>query len=289
MTADLEPLWRWVREREEVRRRKDQGGPPPWTTDRILSSYRFCCVRREDDRVTRWIRDHVRVPYAGHPDLWFMLAICRQVNWPDTLAELIGEGAWPDRGDFSLGQVARVLRARRARGDKVYTGAYTISAPAERGADKQAYVAEVILGGLYRSRGDFFDGRGWGVDTMERTHRMVSAHRGWGVFMSYQLVVDLRFCDGVLGGAPDRESWAAAGPGTVRGLNRLHGRPTGAALGQEQALKEMRAIYERVERETGVRVDLSDVPNILCETDKYLRVLHGEGEPRARYVPGRGW
>jgi hypothetical protein len=43
-----------------------------------------------------------------------------------------------------------------------------------------------------------------------------------------------------------------------------------------------------VEDETSVQMDFSDVPNALCETDKYLRVLHGQGKPRALYVPGRG-
>lgn len=40
---------------------------------------------------------------------------------------------------------------------------------------------------------------------------------------------------------------------------------------------------------TGVSMDFSDVPNILCETDKYLRVKLGEGTPRARYVLSRGY
>ena len=35
-------------------------------------------------------------------------------------------------------------------------------------------------------------------------------------------------------------------------------------------------------------MDFSDVPNILCETDKYQRVALGEGKPRALYVVGRG-
>jgi hypothetical protein len=50
----------------------------------------------------------------------------------------------------------------------------------------------------------------------------------------------------------------------------------------------MRAIYRVVQGETGVDMDFSDVPNILCETDKYLRVKNGEGKPRALYVAGRG-
>jgi hypothetical protein len=51
----------------------------------------------------------------------------------------------------------------------------------------------------------------------------------------------------------------------------------------------MRAIYEIAYDHTRVEMDFSDVPNILCETDKYLRVKNGEGKPRALYVAGRGF
>ena len=290
MATDYAPLWRWIREREQIRIKKEQLSlPPPWTADPILGGYRFCNVRREDDRVTRWIRQHVREPFAEHPLLWFMLCICRQINWPDTLSELIAtEGAWPSHDTFSLRCLARTLNARRARGDKVYTGAYVVPAPQVRGADKQVHIAEVVLGDLHRRAADLDDGRGWGVRSLHSTHDFLRQSSGWGPFLAYQAVVDMRFCDRLLARAPDRSTWAAAGPGTLRGLNRLHGRRVDASLTQEQALDEMRAIFAQAPYETGVTMDFSDVPNALCETDKYLRVAQDEGRPRAKYVPGRG-
>ena len=47
-------------------------------------------------------------------------------------------------------------------------------------------------------------------------------------------------------------------------------------------------IYHTIKNMISVDIDFSDVPNILCETDKYLRVKLGQGTPRALYVPGRG-
>lgn len=128
----------------------------------------------------------------------------------------------------------------------------------------------------------------WRQTHVESAHAMIQRFPGWGAFLAYQAVVDMTFCDQLLGHAPDRQTWAAAGPGTLRGLNRLHGRPLIAHVSQAQAREEMRAIYQVATYETGVAMDFSDVPNILCETDKYLRVQHGEGKPRAKYVPGRG-
>jgi hypothetical protein len=289
MTApDYSPLWSWIREREAIRVKKESGLPPPWTDDPILATYRFCNVRREDDLVTRWIQNHVRDPYHDHPMLWFMLCVCRQVNWPGTLAELIQSKAWPDNPSFHPAKMAAVLRARRERDNKVYTGAYMIPAPAKKGADKQAYIAEVVLGDLWRRAPEFGAWFARKAPTLQGTHERIRRSLGWGEFLAYQAVVDMRFSDRLLAAAPDRASWAAAGPGTLRGLHRLHGRALTAPISQEQALDEMRAIYTVALHETGVAMDFSDVPNVLCETDKYLRVHLGQGRPRARYVPGRG-
>lgn len=286
-SPDYSTLFYWVRERERIRVAKDSGQPHPWTTDAILATYRFCNVRREDDRGTVWIRKHIRERFAGHEHLWFMLCIARQINWPDTLADLMSPGGgWPFDADFDPKLMTSSLNARKARHEKVYTGAYMISAPSTKGADKQSFIAETVCGALW-SRRDIFAKHFAGSPTLQRTHELITRSNGWGQFMAYQAVVDMRFTS-LLSGAEDLATWAAAGPGTLRGLNRLHGRAVDATIDQSRALKEMRAIYNVVQQETGVAMDFSDVPNILCETDKYLRVKNGEGKPRALYVVGRG-
>jgi hypothetical protein len=283
-TPDYSPLFFWVREREKIRSSKDCNCPWPWTDDAILSTYRFCNVRREDDRVTKWIDQFIRLPFAGHQYLWLMLCVARQINWPETLADLISNGAWPDYQKFDPAEIAIILNRRKLNGQKIYTGAYMISAPAQKGADKQRYIAEVVIGDLWRRR-DLFRLAPY---TLQGKHEWITRSNGWGQFMAYQAVVDMRFT-GLLRDAQDVATWAAAGPGTIRGLNRLHGRNVDGGLPQAQALAEMRAIYKVVVAETGVQMDFSDVPNILCETDKYLRVKRGEGKPRALYIAGPGW
>jgi len=286
---DYTPLFAWVREREGIRLKKESGVPTPWTDDQILATYRFCNVRREDDRVTVWIRENIRKPFAAAKYLWLMMVIARLINWPDTLSELITTSAWPRGDDFDPQELGTVLNLRKERGDKVYTGAYMIPAPAERGADKQTWLAETVIGDLWRRRDRFHSylhGRAAEHATLQGVHELLMRTQGLGEFLAYQAVVDMRFTS--LLKYSTGKNWAAAGPGTIRGLNRIHGRPLKYSLGQERALSEMRAIYKVVQEETGVEMDFSDVPNILCETDKYLRVKNGEGKPRALYVPGRG-
>src|SRR5438128_138100 len=108
----------FIAEREEIRRRREAGEPPPWTDDPVMREWRFCNVRREDDRVTRWIAANWRGPNADNPDLWFPMCVARFVNWPDTLAEIGFPVPW-DAERF-----LEVMAARKARGEKCYGGAY---------------------------------------------------------------------------------------------------------------------------------------------------------------------
>ena len=283
MDPNYEPLWHWMKAREMARIYK---GTAPYV-DPVIDTYRFCNVRREDDRGTIWIRENIRERFSNHPYLWFMLCIARQINWPATLTELINRGAWPNNPAFKPSLMTAVLNDRKERGEKVYTGAYMISAPSKKGADKQAYIAENVCGALWLRR-KWIDLGFTNNPTLKGIHGLIMQSKGWGQFMSYQAVVDMRFT-ALLEGATDVQTWAAAGPGTLRGLNRLYGRPVKHALSQSQALNEMRLIYQVATQETGIDLDFSDVPNILCETDKHLRVINGEGTPRAKYVPGRGF
>jgi hypothetical protein len=280
---DYTALFEWVTKREAIAKRRREGAMPPWSDDPILANYRFCNVRREDDTVTKWIRLNIREVFGDHQLLFLMLCIARQVNWPETLASLIQTpDAWPSGNGFSPGALEAALGARAAKGLKVWTGAYVIAAGSVKGVAKHTHVAHNVLAPLFDERLRFtahFAAR----PSLESTHTLLASFNGWGAFMAYQAVVDMRFtrllCD-----AGDIGSWAAAGPGTLRGLNRLHGRALNAPIRQTQALDEIRAIDRVVRAATGVDMDFSDIPNILCETDKYLRVRNGEGKPRAGFA-----
>jgi alpha-glutamyl/putrescinyl thymine pyrophosphorylase clade 1 len=111
----------FICEREAIRQRREVGQPWPWTDDPILQEWSFCCIRREDDKVTRWITENWRTPHADDADLWFAMAVARLVKWPDTLAELGFPIPW-DRERF-----ISILQARASRGEQVWGAAYNIS------------------------------------------------------------------------------------------------------------------------------------------------------------------
>jgi hypothetical protein len=289
------PFWSYLNARHAIFLRK-QAGTTPLTEDPIFAEYSFCNVFRELDRVTIWVRENIREPFADHPNLWFMLAIARYINWPPTLQAAIDAGAWPTSDNWRPEQLAEVLQARATDGEKVYTGAYTIRAEGNKkapwfGSPKHRYVSEIYLGRLWNDRRSweaFFGGEQRSLrDTWLRFHPYV----GWGPsFMAYEVVTDLRHTR-YLRGAPDIMTWANTGPGAQRGLNRLLGRPLNASV-KDRAVTLMRTLLAEQDQCRGEHVpplEMRDIEHTLCEFDKYTRVKNGEGRPRNRYVPGRGY
>lgn len=265
------------------------------THDPVLRQYRFCNVYREQDSVTKWINDNIRVPYADNENLWFMLCVARWINWPATLAELIATtGAWPtDDRLFTPEYMLSALNSRAGRGEKLFTGAYMIT-NGGTSQPKQQYVVRNVLEVLWNNRHDWQHLNGPGDDTMEGVHSYFTsgAFPGMGSFMAGQVTTDMRHTR-YLKDAPDAATWAAMGPGSRRGLNRLHGRPTDAPLRQASGVLELLGVRDAL-ADQGLLADwaplpeLTDLQNCLCEYDKYMRVRLGEGRPRALYVPGRG-
>jgi hypothetical protein len=187
------------------------------------------------------------------------------------------------------------LEKRRAEGHKVETGAYMIRAESDPRQpwyswSKQRYVAEVVLGKLWEGRGSIQ--ATLPLLTMKGVWSLLQGFTGWGPFMAYQVCVDMMHTR-YLRSAPDRETWAALGPGSRRGLNRLHGRPVKAALSQDDGLGEMLELKALVT--PGMLapwmdpIGLSDIQNCLCEFDKWSRIMSNEGRPRAKYKAWSGW
>lgn len=263
------------------------------TDDPILGSFRFCNVYRELDRVTVWIREHIREPFYIDRDLWFMLAAARWINWPPTMKMLMHGGAWPGAGSWDPAAMVRLMKSFAARGNKVFTGAYLIT---NNGVSmpKEEYVVHRVLEPLWNDRmiwRSYLEPEQKNALTMEEVHAELQKYNGFGSFIAGQMTTDLRHT-WYLDTAPDRAYWAAVGPGSARGLNRLAGRPLDGRVRQGTALEELRQIQSYCPDLLAPWMtvpELTDLQNCCCEFDKYERARLGQGRPRSRYVPGRGY
>ena len=174
-------------------RRFIEGDPYPWTDDPILNEYSFCNVYRELDRVTIWIRENWREPYADHPNLPFAMAMARQINWPDTLEEIGFPEHWnPER-------IKAIMQGRLNRKEKVYTGAYMLTGTL--GGTKVEQTIDKILTPLYEMPPRIIS------NSLEETWKRYLPYPGFSGFMAYEVVTDLRHTKH-LENAEDIMTWA---------------------------------------------------------------------------------
>jgi hypothetical protein len=267
--AELETLVYWIHERDRIRAAKERGASKPWTTDPLLRDYRWCNVRRMDDRVSRELFDrwYPKASSWRGAELDFAL-FARLVNWPDALDEIVGH----------LDCARVVLTARAERGDKVFTGAYVV--PGVPGKNKVDSICDLIT---KISTQDLYLLR----PTMRGTWEQLIRFDGIGSFLAGQVVADLAH---LRAGRewPDRDTWAPLGPGSARGLNRLRGIAKDKAVSQAEFEELLPKLIVRLRpRISDVWLDRGlqamDVQNCLCEFDKYRRLQLAEGKVRARY------
>lgn len=297
----VEQYFAFLRERQSIFLKKGYGLARPWTDDPILDHFKFCCVFREDDRTTRWFRENVREPMTKRIEVLLATVVFRWFNRIE-IGELIfkrfdkeGKSAWTHyliTGDASY--IDRVVRQEFPKGPWV-TGAYLLTTP--KGMDKLAGMCN-NLEVFCKAR---VDGMDWadmafsiagfpGKYTLEEVWEWLKQFSFQGAFTAYEVVTDLRHTT-LLNRAPDINTWANAGPGAQRGLARLHGRPLDSIVKGKQAVAEMVSLLQ-LSKETKYwpnsgsypPFELREIEHGLCETDKYLRVVNGQGRPRSIYA-----
>lgn len=279
----------FIRERELLRFRKEND-LEPWTTDPILSKYRFCNVHREDDKVTRWISENWRTPGRHLKHLWFFMVLARLINNIESLEELpLPSDKW------DVNTFLKKMKAREQKGLRVFNPAYIVSTCGKT-MNKIDYVAQYILIPAWKGRNEVYPFLG---QTLEE-YASILQEKVYGVstFMAGQIIADLKY-ENPLVAARDWETFAVSGPGSRRGLNRICDRPVDAPWKEKDWHKTLTILRAEIVDKALPAVQLAakmpkgawihdlhaqDLQNCLCEFDKYCRVLNNEGKaPKQLY------
>jgi hypothetical protein len=241
-----------------------------------MASVRYCNIRREDDKVTKWIKDNWRDQNVDHPNLTAAMVLARMVNWPDTLEEI----GFPDEWDRD--HITKVIRTRAVLSLKTWSSAYMITTCGKRMA-KEDYVLDVCDTALRFIR-PFEDGT-----SLESAHTTLSSVSGLGSFLAGQVVADLKNIPGhPLASAPDWWTWCSPGPGSRKGLNEFFNDPPEKAISDYAFDEKVKICYDATAPEVEPfveRLHMQDFQNCLCEFSKFMRVKRG-GRARNRYVAG---
>jgi hypothetical protein len=302
----LKIFWWWINERHKIYELRKAGKNFPWTQDKILQEYKFTNPFRQHDRVTQaWVNRYVTLMGASVTDeeLLFQVAMFRLFNWPETYDTLrFGMPKW------NLKKAIELLHARQAEGKKVFTGAYII--PSGGKPDKVKTICEA-LEQLWDGRDpeDMAKRKAEGLPqrppnrklflrkikrkrTMRFATQLLQKIPTIGPFIAYEIVCDLRHTR-LLADAKDKDSWANAGPGAMRGIHRLLYGSYELPEGKERPdyNRAMRALLRMAPRklskqvrECGTPFEMREIEHSLCEFDKYMRLKKKEGKVRAKFT-----
>jgi len=280
----------FICERERIRMARAKGKPAPWTEDKILQSYRFCNINRQHDRVTQWITKQITLDYADHPQLWFNLIIARFINWPPMLLALKQRGVfneWDENKFLACTSMAKMMD------EKVFGAAYIVSTNGLK-MDKDVYVATKVLRPLWDHRHLARITQSWACGQWAE---WLLSFNGIADFMCNQIVTDYKYSEvlpRVL--TKDWTTFCLAGPGTSRGLARLHGRPVDKRIPRLICGSMLKMVRAQVKKDAALRDDkvlvtvsgyyddMNNLANSFCEFDKYMRARNGEGRPKSGYT-----
>lgn len=270
----IHKFFAFVRCRHCIWQAKDKGLPKPWTDVEILQEYKFCNVFRELDTVTIWMDKNIRQRWANHKYLWFALCVARRINLPETL-EYLNEFLV----DWDADKVHAILERRKSKGLPIYNSAYSLTT-ASRKMDKNRYTVYECLDKLWEKREEITNWLKWDSwDSLERTfNKFAKGNPGISGFLAYEIVTDLRHTR-YLRNAMDTMSWANAGPGAVRGLNRIYEKPITRKINAYQANKDMQKLLSLAEfynPDSFPKMEMRDIEHCLCEFDKFMRIKLGK-------------
>lgn len=269
-------LFAFIKERNQIHDAKEvHAYPKPWTLDPILQQYRFCNVYREEDTQTKWFADNWRRENYMDQNLWFASLVFRFINWSETAAELGYPVPW-DPARFK-----RTLQARKKAGKKVYSAAYMISTHGTVEA-KDTYLAKSLTK-IWKKREALRYLNGM---PLRAFHEELMTCFDVGSFIAAQVVADCKYA-GHMKHAPDWWTFAASGPGSRRGLNRVQDLPVKTPWKEGDwyaVLLQLKShIDEKIRNANMPAMHAQDLQNCLCEFDKYERVRLGEGRPKQKY------
>ena len=282
-TEAVERYFGWINERHAIYQRRISGMPPPWTEDKILLEYKFTNPFRENDKVTVWMRQNWTKPHDNRPheEIIFNCCLFRMIG----TSEFADHHGWVREWDPT--RTKELIKTRLEKGLRTFTGAYIITNQGIK-APKAEVVVDHFLSPIWQAK-EALAKTATDTNSLQKVHEALGRYRGWGGggFMSYEVVTDLNYTP-VLDKAEDRLTWANAGPGAKRGLNRIHQRDLKKGMTQEVANEEMWDLYRLGYKYLGDhvpedKVDMRTIEHSLCEWDKYERVRLGQGKPRSRY------
>lgn len=275
-THVYDTYWRFAVERQEIFFKRWIIDIPPWTSDPILTEFKFTNAYRASDRVSQYLIKNVI--YQGdqsEEELFFRTILFKLFNKIETwelLQKAFGEVSYRE---FDFKAYDRVLGAALAKGNRIYSAAYIMPSGNSVFGTSKKHRAHLKL--LELTMADEVALRIAEAQSMLDVFTLLRSYPTIGDFLAYQYVTDLNY--GTLTDFSEME-FVVPGPGARGGISKCF-----ESLGGLSEADIIRVVADRQSEEFerrglkfkslwGRPLQLIDCQNLFCEVDKYARVHH---------------
>jgi thymidylate kinase len=277
-TVVYDTYWRFAAERQEIFSKRWQCQPPPWTSDRILSKFKFTNAYRASDRVSQFlIKEVIYRGEQSEEEVFFRIILFKLFNKIETwqlLKKSFGEVTY---GGFDFKAYDAVLSKASAGGDAIYSGAYIMPSGSSAFGTTRKHRAHLKL--IKQMMEDEVALRIADSKSMLDVFTLLRSYPMIGDFLAYQYATDLNYSS--LTNFSEME-FVVPGPGAKGGISKCF-----ESLGGLTEADLIRVVTDRQQAEFerlgiefrslwGRPLQLIDCQNLFCEVDKYSRVHHPE-------------
>ncbi|HEU5383924.1 MAG TPA: nucleotide kinase domain-containing protein [Ktedonobacteraceae bacterium] len=267
--------WYFAAERHATLERRIAGTPPPWTTDSILQTFKFCNVYRAADRVSQYmIREVACGTESVEPaDRLFQIVAFRTFSkietWKGVRTFL---GRYPLLEDLNSGSFTEALEQAKKANDGLYTGAFILCANNAYGQRAKHLNHIELFRHMFIK--DKLGERLLEARSLQQIYEMLHNYPLMGNFMSYQIAIDLNYSDLINFSEND---FTQAGPGALRGMKKAFEdlgdySPSDIILWMvDHQEEEFTRLNFKFNGLWGRPLHAIDCQGLFCELDKYCR------------------
>ncbi len=264
--------WKTCAERQEIFFKRLKGALPPYTTDPIFKTYKFCNVYRASDRVSQFlIKDVIYKNRFIAKDTLFRIFLFRLLNKIETWQLLESKLGGITLKNFRINEYSRVLESIK-HSQPIYGNAFILCANKAFGYDKKHQNHLALLDFVFNRKENI--NKLLSAKTLKELFEILKEFPLMGNFMAYQIAIDFNYSEVFNFGEND---FTIAGPGAERGIKKCFLDTDGK--NSEYVIRYMVDNQEKEFERLGIKfknlfgrqMHAIDCQGWFCETDKYSR------------------
>lgn len=277
-TPVFDTFWRFAFERQRIYLRRVRGAEMPWTDDPIITKHKFTNAYRAADRVSQFlIQNVIYSSQFSVLDTILRVLLFKIFNKIETwllLEEALGEVT---TNTFAVERCDQLLNESLNQGASIYSAAYIMpSGPAQIRRRKKHRMHLELVDMIFRNG---IAKRLAHALTMQDLYKELHEIPSFGPFLSYQFATDLSYSPHF---NHSEMEFVVPGPGARDGIRKCF-----SSTGEYTESDTIRWVAEIQDEQLASRglefeslwgrpLQLIDIQNLFCETDKYARVAHPE-------------